>query len=335
MTRQKSITRRYALGAMAGTLGGSILGTAGLAHAKDSYPDRPITLVVGFAAGGQSDILGRKVAQHLARELNTPVVVQNREGATSTIAVKYVAGAKPDGYTLLLGGGSGLVMAPLVMKVSFDPTRDFNSVAMLTTAAASIAVNPSVPANSLRELVALIRDNPGKYSYANSGFGGVDHMTGELFKQAAGGLNLLPVPYKGAAPAAQDVIGGQVPILISTFSSVYGYHKAGQLRMLAMTGAQRHESAPEMPTAVEQGYPSLVAETYNFLTAPAGTPQPALDALRAAVSRLMQTPAFVAELKGAQFDPVLQSTPESTDAFLAGEVVKWRKVAELANITPQ
>lgn len=329
------LSRRHALSLIAGACGATLAGLPVVGFSKETYPTRPVTLVVGFAAGGQSDILGRKFAAELGKVLGQPVVVQNKDGATATIAGRYVAATKPDGYNLLLGGSSGMVMAPLVIKVPFDPVKDFQSVAMLTTAAVSISVHPSVPAKNLKELVELIRKNPGKYTYANSGFGGVDHMTGELFKQTAGGLELLPVPYKGATPAIQDVIGGQVPVLISTFSSVYQYHKAGQVRMLAMTGAQRHESAPEMPTAVEQGYPGLVAEAFNFLTAPAGTPADVMSALREATTRLMATPEFIAELKAAQFDPVLKSTPKSTDAFLAEEVKRWRKVAERANIKPQ
>lgn len=334
MTRQ-NLPRRRLLLAVAGVCGANLAGVSLRAMAKESYPSRPINLVVGFAAGGQSDILARKVATELGKELAQPVVVQNKEGATSTIASRFVATSKPDGYTLLCGGGSGMVMAPLVMKVSFDPIKDFSSIAMLTTAALSISVHPSVPAKNLKELVELIKKDPTKYSYAHSGFGGSDHMTGELFKQVAGNLSLLHVPYKGAAPAIQDVIGGQVPILISTFSSVYPYHKTGQVRMLAMTSAKRHPSAPEMPTAAEQGYPGLVAETYNFLTVPVGTPEDVMATLRAATTRIMARPEFIADLKAAQFDPVSNSTPQSTDAFLAAEVTKWRKVAEQANITPQ
>lgn len=333
MNRTGNISRRHALGVLASACATAVNPSS--ASAQEAFPSKPISLVVGFAAGGQTDIVARKVATEMSRELGQQVVVQNKEGATSTIASRYVASAKPDGYTLLMGGGSGMVMAPLVIKVPFDLIRDFSSIAMITTAAVSISVHPSVPAKNLNELVDLIRKNPGKYSYAHSGFGGVDHMSGELFKQVAGGLELLPVPYKGASLAAQDVIGGQVPILISTFSSCYGYHKAGQVRMLAQTGTQRHSSAPEMPTAVEQGYPALVAEGFNFLTAPASCPANVMATLRAAATRVMARPEFVAELKAAQFDPVLNSTPQSTDAFLAAEVQKWRKVAEIAKISPQ
>jgi len=329
------INRRQALTLIAGACGAAVSGTFSLVHATESYPARPVNLIVGFAAGGQSDILGRKVATELSKALGQTVVVQNKEGATATIAGRYVAASKPDGYNLLLGGSSGMVMAPLVIDVPFDPVKDFSSIAMLTTAAVSISVHPSVPAHNLNELVELIKKNPGKYSYAHSGFGGVDHMTGELFKQVAGDLNLMPIPYKGASPALHDVIGGQVPILISTFSSVYPYHKSGQVRMLAMTGANRHESAPEMPTAVEQGYPDLVSAAFNYLTTRAGTPADVMAVLRAAATEVMSRPEFIAELKAAQFDPVQGSTPESTDAFLAEQVQKWSKVAQQANIKAQ
>lgn len=335
MAKQFDADKRRTLELAAASIGTALASNPFMVNAAEAYPSQPINLIVGFAAGGQSDILGRKVAMQLGKELSTPVVVQNKEGATSTIAVRYVATAKPDGYTLLLGGGSGMVMAPLVMKVPFDPIKDFSSICMLTTAALSISVHPSLPAKNLKELVALIKQQPEKYSYGSSGFGGSDHMTGELFKQVAGDLKLLHVPYKGAAPASQAVIGGQLPILISTFSSVYKYHKTGQMRMLAMTSEKRHESAPEMPTALEQGFDGLVAETYNFLTIPAGTPRDVIATLRAATTKMMARPEFIADLKAAQFDPVIGSTPETTDAFLASEVKKWRRVAEVARITPQ
>lgn len=327
-----SITRRQALKLIAGTCGASIAGTSTFAYASESYPTRPVNLIVGFAAGGQSDILARKVATELSKVLGQTVVVLNKEGATATIAARYVADSKPDGYNILMGGSSAMVMAPLVMKVPFDPVKDFSSIALLTTAAESISVHPSVPAKNLKELIELVQKNPGKYSYAHSGFGGVDHMTAELFRQVAGDLNIVPIPYKGATPALKDVIGGQVPILISTFSSVYPYHKSGQVRMLAMTAPNRHDSAPEIPTAIEEGYPDLVAEAFNYLTLPANTPANIMATIQAAVTKVMSKPEFIAELKAAQFDPVQGSTPKETDAYLAKLVEKWTKVAERANI---
>lgn len=335
MSKFFDIQRRRAISLIAGAVGASTLALPQLASAEDKYPNRAVNLVVGFAAGGQSDILARKIAKEMGRELGQSIVVQNKEGATSTIAIRFVAAAKPDGYNVLLAGSSGMVMAPLVMKLPFDPVKDFNSVGMVTKAAISISVHPSVPAKNLKELIELVRRNPGKYSYAHSGFGGVDHMTGEFFKQAAGGLDILAVPYKGAAPAATGVIGGEVPILITTFSSAYPFHKNGQLRMLAMTGARRSDSAPDMPTAAEQGVEALVAETYNWLTLPAGTPPEVIAALRAANTRILANPAFIAELKAAQFEPVPVSTPQSTDSTIAAEVTKWRKVAAQANIKPE
>lgn len=226
--------------------------------AQEKYPARPITLVVGFSPGGSSDIVARKLASRLGPILKQSVVVLNKDDAGSTIANGFVALAKADGYTLLLGGASGMVMAPLVMKVSYDPVKDFRSIAMVTSNLMAIAVHPSVPANNLSELVALIKANPGKYSYASSGFGGTDHLTGELFKQTAGNLDLLHVPYKGGGPALNDVIGGHIPISITTLSGLYAASKSGKIRILAVTGAKRSPGAPEIPTAIEAGVPGLV-----------------------------------------------------------------------------
>lgn len=300
--------------------------------AQANYPMHPLTLVVGFSAGGQSDILARRLAAALEPVLGQPVVVQNKVGGTSTIATRFVADAKPDGYTLLLGGGSGMVMAPLVMKVPYDPIKDFKSISQLTSAMMSISVHPSVPANTLQELVDLVKKNPGKYSYATSGFGGSDHMAGELFKQAAGDLDLLHVPYKGAAPASQDVIAGQVPILITTLSSIYPYSKTGQLRILAGTGATRSSAAPEIPTAVEAGVPGLIAETYNFVNVPAETPQEVVDVLSKAVAKLMADPEFVDSLRSLQYEPVTDSNPAKADAYIKSEIQKWQEVVRKAKI---
>lgn len=329
------LSKRAAMRLMAGAALLPALPTGLRAQTKDDYPNRLVELVVGFAAGGQSDILGRKLALQLSKELNGNFVVLNKEGASSTIAARYVTTSKPDGYTILLGGGSGMIMAPLVMKVPFDPVKDFRSISLLTTAALCISVHPSVPAKDLNELVALIKKNPDKYSYATSGAGGSDHLTGELFKQAAGDLPLLHVPYRGAAPAATSVMGGEVPILVSTLSSIYPYHTAGQLRMLVMTGEKRNASAPEIPTAVEQGFTDLVAETSNFLTVAAAAPKEVVAKLFDATSKIMSRSAFLDELRAAQFDPVTGSSPEATDAYIAREVVKWRRVVERAKLSIQ
>lgn len=300
--------------------------------AQEPYPSRPVTLVVGFSAGGQSDILGRKLAARLGPMIGGTVVVLNKEGATSTIGARYVAESKPDGYTLLLGGCSGMVMAPLVMKVTYDPLKSFRSIAMLTRQSQAIAVHPSVPANNLQELISLIKANPGKYSYATGGIGGSDHLTAELFSQIAGDLKMLHVPFKGGAPAMSAVVGGQIPVVITALSGIYPNWKAGQIRLLAVTSPKRASMAPDTPTAEEAGLP-MVAEACNFLTAPAQTPAPVIELLRSATSRLMADPGFIAELVAMGSEPVPQSTPESTDRYIQSEIEKWRKVVAKANIT--
>ncbi len=305
------------------------------ALAQDKYPSKPITLVVGFAAGGQSDVLARMLATRLTPILGQPVVVVNRLGAASTMAYSTVASAEPDGYTLMLGGGSGMVMAPLVMKVSYDAVKDFRSVAMLTVAICAIAVNPSVPANTLGELVALIKANPGKYSWGSSGFGGIDHLTGELFKQKAGNLDLLHVAYKGGGPALNDLIGGHIPISITTLSGLYATSKSGKIRVLAVTANKRSPAAPEIPTAIEAGVPGFTAETFNLVTAPVRTPAPVIETLRAAVAKVMADPSFTDQLNRLGYEPVTESTPEGTDKYIKEELEKWRQVVTAANIKPE
>lgn len=316
------------------------IGTGGLAvgpsFAQNTYPARPIRLIVGFAAGGQSDILGRKLAARLTPVLGQQIVVENRVGATATLATSHVAHADPDGYTLLLGGASASVMAPLIMPgITYDPIKDFSSIAMLTSAMMSISVHPSVPVETLPQLVELIKANPGKYSYASSGVGGSDHLAGELFKLEAGLPGLEHVPYKGAAPAIQDAIAGHIPVLCTTLSSILPHVQSGRLKALAVTGPQRSPMLPDLPTAVESGYPGVVAETFNFLTAPAHTPQAIIDRLSQAVSEAMSDSAFIADLQRASFATVSDSNPEKTNRFLAEEIAKWRRVVEAANLRPK
>lgn len=303
------------------------------AFSQDTYPSRPITLIVGFAPGGSSDLLGRKLAQHLSAALGQPIIVQNKAGAGSTIAVRFVAEAAPDGYTLLLGGSSGMVIAPLMMPLPYDPVADFKTVAMIGRASSAIAVHPSVPAKTLPELVALVKANPGKYSYATAGIGGFDHLTGELFKLVCGNLDMLHIPYKGGAPAVQSVIAGQTPILMTTLAPAYPFVKTGQLRIITVTGLARSPAAPEIPTAIEQGFPDLISETANFLTLSSKTPTAVLEKLKAAMDTVMKNPTFLAELKSLQFDPAVGLTPEEVDGFVKTETEKWRKVAIKANVT--
>lgn len=290
---------------------------------------------MGFAPGGQSDILARKVAKVLESELGVPVIVKNVPGAASTMSLRQLATARPDGYTLAVSGGSGLVMAPLIMKVPYSPTNSFKTIGMLTSAGGAIAVHPSVPARTLAELVRLVKASPDAYSYGHSGVGGIDHLTGELFKLAAGNLKLLDVPFAGAAPAIQATISGQVPVLSATFTSAYKFHQAGQLRMLAITSAKRSDTAPDVPTAVEQGYKELVAETYNLVTAPANIPAEPLAKLRSAVAKIMAQEGVIVDLRSNGFEPATGMTPDATDLFIASETKRWRKVVEAAHISAE
>jgi len=314
---------------------GSAVPFAHWSRAEEAFPSKPITLLVGFAPGGQSDILARKVGKLLEADLRVPVVVKNVPGAASTMSLRQLLAARPDGYTLAVTGGSGLVMAPLIMKVPYSPAKSFKTVGMLTSAGGAIAVHPSLPVRSLSDLVRLVKASPDAYSYAHSGIGGIDHLTGELFKMAAGNLKLIDVPFAGAAPAVQATIAGQVPILSATFTSAYKFHQSGQLRMLAITSAKRSETAPDVPTAIEQGYKELLAETYNLVTAPASIPAEPLARLRSAMAKIMAQEGVVADLRTNGYEPAVGMTPDTADQFLASETKRWRTVVDAAHITAE
>jgi tripartite-type tricarboxylate transporter receptor subunit TctC len=308
----------------------AMLGAAATAQA--AFPDAPITLVVGYSAGGQTDIVARKVATRMSAELGQPVVVLNRDGATSTIAYRSVATAKPDGYTMMFGGTGAHAIAPVLNKVSYDAVADFRAIGKVSTLPLSVSVNNDVPAKTLAELVALMRKDPAKYSYATAGNGGIEHLTGELFKQIAGVPDVLHVPFKGGAPAATAVIGGQVPILINPLSTVAPYVDAGRMRTLAVTGPSRMASKPDLPTAIEAGMPGLVAEGFNVLLVPSKTPDDVVNTLNKALQKVMADPAFVADLRAMNVNPLPASTPSETDSYLRSEVKRWADVIQKAKI---
>jgi tripartite-type tricarboxylate transporter receptor subunit TctC len=301
----------------------------GVAWAQ-AYPARPVRIIVGFAAGGPNDILARLMGQWLSERLGQSFVVENRPGAGSNIATEAVVRAPPDGETLLLIGPPNAINATLYDKLNFDFLRDIAPVASVVRGALVMVVNPSVPARTLPELIAYAKANPGKLSYGSGGVGGITHITAELFKQQAGGLDIQHVPYRGVAPALTDLLGGQVQIVFVNVAPSIGYIRAGKLRALAVTTAARSEALPDVP-AVAEFVPGYEASTVFGLGASKHTPAEIVDRINKEINAGLANPKIKARL--ADMDgTVLTGSPAEFGALLAAETEKWGRVIRAAHI---
>ena len=301
----------------------------GVAWAQ-AYPARPVRIIVGFAAGGPNDILARLMGQWLSERLGQSFVVENRPGAGSNIATEAVVRAPPDGETLLLIGPPNAINATLYDKLNFDFLRDIAPVASVVRGALVMVVNPSVPARTLPELIAYAKANPGKLSYGSGGVGGITHITAELFKQQAGGLDIQHVPYRGVAPALTDLLGGQVQIVFVNVAPSIGYIRAGKLRALAVTTVARSEALPDVP-AVAEFVPGYEASTVFGLGAPKHTPAEIVDRINKEINAGLANPKIKARL--ADMDgTVLTGSPAEFGALLAAETEKWGRVIRAAHI---
>lgn len=311
----------------AGMLAGLL--TAGAAHAE--FPDRTVTLVVPFAAGGSTDVVARVIAERMSADLGQQVIVQNVAGAGGSLGAGNVARAKPDGYTILMGTVATHALNPLMLKTKpYDAEKDFAPVSLLVVVPNVLVVNPELPGNTVADLLALLKANPEKYSYASSGNGTPLHLSGELFNSMAG-VKMQHVPYKGSGPALNDVIGNQVPIMFDNLPSSSGHIKAGTLKALAVTTAQRAPSFPNVPTMAEAGIPGYETYTWNALFAPAGTPKPVIDRLNKAANAALAAPAVAERMK--EFSAtIVASTPEALGEHVKAEVAKWGPVVKAANV---
>jgi tripartite-type tricarboxylate transporter receptor subunit TctC len=296
-----------------------------------SYPSRPVRIIVGFAAGGPNDILARLIGQRLSQGLGQPFVIENRPGAGSNIATEAVVHAPADGYTLLLVGSPNAINATLYRNQSFNFIRDIAPIASLMRGALVMLVNPAVPARSLPDFIAYARENPGKLSYGSGGVGGITHVTAELFKQEAGGLDIQHVPYRGVAPALADLLGGQVQVVFVNLAASIEYIKAGKLRALAVTTATRSDALPDLPTIGEfvSGYE---ASSIFGLGGPRNTPAELIDALNKEINAALGDPEFRAQLLDGT---VLGGSPADFGKLLADETEKWANVIRTANIKPE
>jgi tripartite-type tricarboxylate transporter receptor subunit TctC len=296
-----------------------------------SYPSRPVRLIVPFPAGGSTDVIARIVAQKLRDQWSKQVIVENIPAGASNVGTAAAAKAAPDGYTILLVSGSIVVNPGLYLTISWNPVRDFAPISLVATSAHVLAMQPSVPASSVKELVALLKANPGKYSYASPGAGTTGQMAGELFKLSVG-VDLLHVPFNGAPPAIMSTIGGHTPILFAALPTVASNIKDGQLRALAVTGASRSAAFPEVPTMAEAGFPNQESIFPQGILAPAGTPKDIIDLWYREVVRIVGLPDVKARLAEIGFEPVA-SSPEEFGAWIRSEVPRWAKVILDAKIS--
>jgi tripartite-type tricarboxylate transporter receptor subunit TctC len=302
------------------------------AHAQ-TYPDKPLRVIQGFAAGGGSDIFLRTVLPKFSENIGQQVLIDYRTGAGGNLAMEAVAKAAPDGYTLLMGT-PGLATNPaLYEKLPFDPLKDFAPVSLIGSVPNVLIVTPSLPVNSVRELIALARAQPGKLNYASPGTGTSQHLAAELFRLNTG-LDMQHVPYKGGAQAQTDVMGGQVQLMFNVLPSALPQIKGGKLKALAVTGNARSESLPDVPTVIEAGLPGYSATTWNGILVTAGTPREIVLKLNDALVRVMKAPEMKDALARIGQD-ALWSTPEEFAAFLREETEKWRKVIQATGLKAQ
>jgi tripartite-type tricarboxylate transporter receptor subunit TctC len=291
------------------------------------YPSRPVTIMVAFTPGGPSDVLSRLIARRLQEILHQPFIVENRPGAGGNIAAEQVKNADPDGYTLLMGNNGILATnAALYKKLSYDAQKDFAPISLVGTQPNILVVNPSVPANSMAELIALAKASPGALNFASSGHGAAAHLAGELFKTEAK-INIVHVAYKGAAPALQDVIAGHVQMMFATAASVIGLIKNEKVRALAVTTLKRTALLPDLPTVDELGLKGFDATTWHGLVAPAGTPKDIIEMLNIATTEALKDPTTQKALLDLGVD-VIGSSPKEFEDYIKAEIPKWTAVVK-------
>lgn len=307
---------------------------AAQAQSADSYPSRPVRLVIPFAPGGPTDIAGRVIAEKVAPLLGQPMVVDNRPGAGGNVGAEIVARSAPDGYTMVMGvTGSHAINLALQKNLPYHPLKDFEPVTQATQFPNAIAVHPDLPAQSLSELVALARREPGKLSYGTDGVGTASHLTLELLKSKAG-INLVSVPYKGAAPMLTELVGGQIQVGITGLPAMQAQAKAGKIRILAVTTPERVASNPAIPTVSEQGFPGFSAAPWAGFFVPRGTPQPIVDKLAASLIKAMQMPE-VTQKMAELGSTVVASQPAEFRRFVESEIEKWADAVKAAGVQPQ
>jgi tripartite-type tricarboxylate transporter receptor subunit TctC len=308
------------------------IGAAPDTRAAD-YPTRPIKLVVPYAAGGPTDVLGRLVGDFLGRDLKQAVIVENKAGAQGAIGAEAVARAEPDGYTLFVAAASIIVLNPMLYKkLSYDPARDFRMLALVTDLPVVMEVHPSVPARTVAEFVAYARQNPGKVNFGSAGTGGTIHLAGEMFKQMAG-IEMTHVPYKGAGPALTDLMSGNIQVMFDTLSTALPPVRSGLVRALGVTSEKRSPDLPDVPTIAESGYPDYRVSVWYGIAAPAKLPDDIAQKISASLDRALNDDAFRASLEKIGFPVFRPRSAAAIREFIDADRARWSGVIKAQNIT--
>jgi tripartite-type tricarboxylate transporter receptor subunit TctC len=312
---------------MAALMVGLALAAGAGSVSAQAWPSKPIRWVVPFAPGGTTDILARTVGDRLSVALGVPVIIENKPGAGGGVGAEFTARAAPDGYTIMGGTiSTHAINASLYNKLPYDPVKDFAAITLIARVPNMLVVNPAVPAKDVKELIVLLKANPGKYTFASSGNGTSQHLSGELFKTMAG-VEMQHIPYKGSPPALQDVMGGQVTMTFDNITTAWTLAKDGRLRALAVTTAKRSAVAPDVPTLAESGLPGFEVGSWQGVFAPAGTPPDIVKRLNAEIVKILNQPEVREKLVALGAEPVGNSTEEFS-AMVKAEVVKWSDVVK-------
>jgi tripartite-type tricarboxylate transporter receptor subunit TctC len=297
------------------------------------WPQRPVTLIVPYAAGGNTDGIARITAERLSKAFGQSFVVENRPGAGGAIAADMVAKAAPDGHTLFIAALPVMAIVPAINKVRYDPVNNFTPISNIATNPFVIVVNKDIPVKNLKEFVDYVGARKGQLSFGSAGIGSLNHLSMALFLKKAG-LEMTHVPYKGNAPALSDVVAGHIPAMFSNFSDALPQAKAGNVRMIALSSEKRSPLAPELPTVAESGYPDFEILTWNGLMAPANTPMPIVEKIAAEVAAAVKDEKFAARLSEFGVDP-LGNSPAQYKAMLARDVATWAEAVDLAGVKQQ
>ena len=298
--------------------------------AAEDFPAKPIRLIVPFPPGGPNDIIARVIGQRMSEIVHQPIVIDNRGGQAGVLGTDAIAKSAPDGYTIGIVSASALSISPTMEKVAYDVARDFAPITLVATVPEMLVVASSVPARDTKELVALAKAEPGKLNFASAGTGGITHLAGELFKLTAK-IDIVHVPYRGAAPAINDLLGQQVQMAFLDLPVILPHIKAGTLRAIVLGAKERVPTAPDVPTTAEVGMPDILIENWYGMIAPAGTPPPIIDRLNRVATEAMADPA-VKEKLADQGLALVPQTPEQFRAYIASETARWAKVIKDAGL---